>query len=68
MNGMLAFLLFAGAISLNLEALRDRAWPVAFLALIGTVISTALVGSAFWFAANAIGHPLSFLGPLFLAR
>ena len=59
MNGMLAFLLFAGVLSLNLEALRDRAWPVGILAVVGTVISTGLVGSAFWFAANAIGQPLS---------
>ena len=58
MNGMLAFLLFAGVLSLNLEALRDRAWPVGILAIVGTVISTGLVGSAFWFAANAIGQPL----------
>jgi hypothetical protein len=48
MNGMLAFLLFAGAMTLDLSALRDRAWPVATLALVGTVISTAIVGSAFW--------------------
>jgi NhaP-type Na+/H+ or K+/H+ antiporter len=48
MNGMLAFLLFAGVLSLNLEALRDRAWPVGVLAVVGTVISTGLVGSAFW--------------------
>ena len=46
MNGMLAFLLFAGAMSLDLRALRDRAWPVATLALLGTVISTGLVGGA----------------------
>ena len=47
MNGMLAFLLFAGAMTLDLGALRDRAWPVATLALVGTVISTAVVGGAF---------------------
>ena len=59
MNGMLAFLLFAGVLSLNLEALRDRAWPIGILAVVGTVISTGLVGPAFWFAANSIGQPLS---------
>jgi CPA1 family monovalent cation:H+ antiporter len=32
MNGMLAFLLFAGALHLDMSALRDRAWPVAILA------------------------------------
>ncbi|TXN33540.1 sodium:proton antiporter [Methylobacterium sp. WL19] len=59
MNGMLAFLLFAGAMTLDLGALRDRAWPVATLALVGTVISTAVVGGAFWGAAQAIGLPVT---------
>jgi monovalent cation:H+ antiporter, CPA1 family len=58
MNGMLAFLLFAGAMSLDLRALRDRAWAVATLALVGTLISTAVVGCAFWAAAQAIGRPV----------
>ena len=58
MNGMLAFLLFAGAMSLDLRALRDRAWAVATLALVGTLISTAIVGGAFWFAADVIGRPI----------
>ncbi len=58
MNGMLAFLLFAGAMNLDLRALRDRAGAVATLALVGTVISTALVGAAFWAAGQALGHPV----------
>ena len=58
MNGMLAFLLFAGAIHLDVGALRDRAWPVAILALVGTTISTVLVGGAFFGAARALGYPL----------
>ena len=59
MNGMLAFLLFAGAMSLDLRALRDRAWAVATLALIGTLISTAIVGSAFWAGCRGlIGRPM----------
>ncbi len=58
MNGMLAFLLFAGAMNLDLRALRERAMAVATLALLGTVISTALVGGAFWAAGQALGTPL----------
>jgi CPA1 family monovalent cation:H+ antiporter len=58
MNGMLAFLLFAGALNLDMGALRDRAWPVAFLSLVGTVISTAIVGAAFFGAARALDFPL----------
>ncbi len=58
MNGMLAFLLFAGAMNLDLRALRERAMAVATLALLGTVISTALVGGAFWAAGQALGTPV----------
>ncbi|MGH1570788.1 cation:proton antiporter [Methylobacterium sp. P31] len=58
MNGMLAFLLFAGAMDLDLRALRNRAWAVATLALVGTLISTVIVGCAFWAAAQVIGRPL----------
>jgi Na+:H+ antiporter len=59
MNGMLGFLLFAGALHVDLGKLRDRAFPVAILALFGTVISTGLVGAGFWIAARLIGHPMT---------
>ena len=58
-DGMLAFLLFAGALDVDLDRLRERALPVALLAIFGTIISTALVGLAFWVAARAVGYPLS---------
>jgi CPA1 family monovalent cation:H+ antiporter len=64
MNGMLAFLLFAGSINVDLAALRDRAWPVATLALVGTLVSTAIVGAAFWGVTWAIGQPVSLLWAL----
>jgi CPA1 family monovalent cation:H+ antiporter len=59
LDGMLAFLLFAGALDVDLKRLRSRALPVALLAVFGTVISTALVGLAFWYVAGAVGYPLS---------
>jgi Na+:H+ antiporter len=60
MNGMLGFLLFAGALHVDLGKLRDRAIPVAILAFFGTVISTAVVGAVFYVAARLIGHPMTF--------
>ena len=60
MNGMLGFLLFAGALHVDLGKLRDRAVPVGILALFGTVISTAIVGAGFWLAAALVGHPMTF--------
>ncbi len=59
MNGMLGFLLFAGALHVNLDRLRSRALPVVILAVFGTIISTAIVGTAMWQAARLIGHPMT---------
>lgn len=58
-NGMLAFLLFAGAFNLDLAALRSRALQVGYLAIAGTAISTMLIGGLFWGAAQLLGIPLS---------
>lgn len=59
MDGMLAFLLFAGSLHIDLAKLRSRALQVALLALVGTVISTGIVGVASWWAASLIGVPMS---------
>ncbi|WP_102960564.1 cation:proton antiporter [Mangrovicella endophytica] len=64
MEGMLAFLLFAGAINLNVRLLRHRAWQVAFLALIGTAISTIVIGVGFWAAAAWLGFPIGLVWAL----
>ncbi len=59
MDGMLAFLLFAGALHVDLGKLRARAIPVAILATFGTIISTLIVGTGFWLAARLFDLPLS---------
>jgi Na+:H+ antiporter len=60
LNGMLAFLLFAGALHVNLAVLRNRAWTVGSMATVGIMISTAIVGIGFWLAADALGVPVPF--------
>lgn len=60
MDGMLAFLLFAGALHVDFGRLRKRSLQVASLALVGTVISTAVVGFAVWAAAVVIGISMPF--------
>ena len=60
MDGMLAFLLFAGALNVDLSKLRSRAVPVALLATLGTVVSTAVVGAGMWLAAGLLQLPISF--------
>jgi monovalent cation:H+ antiporter, CPA1 family len=59
MDGMLGFLLFAGALHVDLGKLRNRAIPVALLALFGTLISTAIVGAGFYLLASLVGHPVT---------
>ena len=60
LDGMLAFLLFAGALQIDLSLLRDRAWIVAAMATLGVVISTVLVGVMFWGAGQLLSLPIPF--------
>ena len=59
MDGMLAFLLFAGALNVDLGRLRNRALQVGVLATFGTLLSTVIVGLVFWLAANMLEFPLT---------
>ena len=58
MEGMLAFLLFAGALHVDLDELRGRAWPVALMASFGVVISTVVIGVGVWLASAPLGWPV----------
>jgi CPA1 family monovalent cation:H+ antiporter len=60
MQGMLGFLLFAGALHVDLEQLVEEGALVAALATIGVLLCTALVGVAAYllFGALGLGIPL----------
>jgi CPA1 family monovalent cation:H+ antiporter len=58
LDGMLAFLLFAGALHVNLSLLRSRKWAVGLMATAGVLISTAIVGLGLWSVAHLLGAPL----------
>jgi len=47
-NGALGFLLFAGALHVKLEALRNHAWTVLTLATVGVVLATFLYAAGAW--------------------
>ena len=49
MHGMLSFLLFAGALHVNLSDLADQKWVIAILATFGVTLSTFLIGGATWY-------------------
>jgi CPA1 family monovalent cation:H+ antiporter len=61
LEGMLSFLLFAGALRVNLGEIARRKWAVGFLASLGVVVSTALVGAATFAIFSALGHPIPLL-------
>ncbi len=61
LHGMLGFLLFAGALHVNLDDLLEQKWVIILLATLGTGISTLLVGAVSWLAFDALGFGLSFL-------
>jgi len=56
---MLAFLLFAGSMQVDLHELRRRRLSVWTLATVGVVASTAVVGVGVWLAAQGLGVALS---------
>jgi CPA1 family monovalent cation:H+ antiporter len=60
MHGMLSFLLFAGALHVNLRDLAAQKWIVGSLATFGTVTSTFVVGTLFWFITQLLGFEIGF--------
>ncbi len=61
MDGMLSFLLFAAALHVNLNDLRQQKWIIALLATFGIVMSTFVVGVLSWIILNGLGIYISFL-------
>ncbi len=60
MDGMLSFLLFAGALNVDLAQLLARKGAISLLATLGVLISTFLVGTAMWGATSWLGYPLPY--------
>jgi CPA1 family monovalent cation:H+ antiporter len=58
LNLMLGFLLFAGAMNVDLSALRRRAGATAVLATVSTVATAGLVAAGFWLVARVAGYDL----------
>lgn len=58
LDGMLSFLLFAGALHVDLGNLLQRKWAVAAMATVGVLISTAIVGVSFHALSGVLGLQL----------
>ena len=61
MKGMLAFLLFAGALHVNFDDLYERRFTIASLATAGVIISTILTGYATYYILKITGLEISLL-------
>ncbi len=61
MHGLLCFLLFAGALHVDLEGLIEQGWLIAGLATVGVLLSVTVVGVLTWFSFGLIGVDVSLL-------
>ena len=61
MDGMLSFLLFAGALHVNLEDLSKHKYIIIILATVGIVTNTFIVGSLAWLVFALVNIKLSYI-------
>ncbi|MCA0909386.1 cation:proton antiporter [Qipengyuania gaetbuli] len=59
LQGMLSFLLFAGALHVDLDRLKVAWLPVLLLSTVGVIISTVLVGLAMWGVGTLLALPIA---------
>ncbi len=61
MGGMLNFLLFAGAIHINLKDLREQKVPIMIFSSVSVLISTFAVGALLFYALPFLGLEMSLI-------
>jgi len=64
MNGMLSFLLFAGALHVDFSVFRSRSLAIGVMATVGILISTFLIGWASWLLLNFFSIEIPFVWAL----
>ena len=60
-EGMLSFLLFAGALHIDLNDLAKQKWAIISLATVGTLTSTFVIGGASYYLLTLLGIHLSLI-------
>lgn len=58
-HGMLSFLLFAGALQVDINDLKKNKTTIAIIAVISTLISTIIIGISFYFVATLLGFRIN---------
>jgi CPA1 family monovalent cation:H+ antiporter len=61
LHGMLGFLLFAGALHVNLTDLAEQRWMISFLATFGIIGSTVIIGVLSCWAFDLTGLEVPFI-------
>jgi CPA1 family monovalent cation:H+ antiporter len=61
LHGMLGFLLFAGALHVNLADLAEQRGMIGFLATFGVIGTTAIIGVLSWWAFGLTGLEVPFI-------
>jgi CPA1 family monovalent cation:H+ antiporter len=61
MQGMLSFLLFAGALHVNIEDLARQKWVIALLATAGILTSTFIIGALSWMLLGLLGFEVALI-------
>tara|TARA_R110002096_G_scaffold54517_5_gene140552 strand:+ start:21600 stop:22838 length:1239 start_codon:yes stop_codon:yes gene_type:complete len=61
MQTMLCFLLFAGALHVNLDDLRQQRRVIGIMASVGVVLSTAIIGTGAWLLLGAFGMEVRYI-------
>jgi CPA1 family monovalent cation:H+ antiporter len=61
LNVMLSFLLFAGAIEIDIQALKEEKWTILLLATMGVLISTFIVGTLMWYVFGLMEFNIDYI-------
>ena len=61
LKGMLSYLLFAGALTIDLDTLKSLKWEIGILASISTIISAFIIGYLMFYMLPLFGIHLPFL-------
>ncbi len=61
LHGMLSFLLFAGALHVNINDLREQKWVIGTLATVGIITSTFIIGTAMYYILQWLGIPVAYI-------
>jgi CPA1 family monovalent cation:H+ antiporter len=61
LHGMLAFLLFAGALQIKFSDLTRQKWVITLLSTVGVIVSTFIVGGLTWLMLGRLGMPVRFI-------